>query len=124
MTTALYIIWALIPIIYFLLALWAILEKFGDKRKQTNREAADLFKQLGIVSIFVAICFIIDMFFLESTLAPLIPSFIPIELIRILLLPLVFLIGSHALGGTEPERVMHGARNSQSKKKKKKKRKK
>ena len=58
MRTAIYVIWILVIVGYFLLGLWSMLEKAGDKvNKKAKHEATDIFKQLIFVIAIIAACF-------------------------------------------------------------------
>ena len=121
--TGLYIVWALIIIGYFFVALWSLMEKYGDKRKANKIESSALFKNFAIVTVGVAICFFIDMTMMDDTIYPLFPDFIPKGLVQIMLLPVVFTIGAQLMGGTKPESIQRGNRTAKSKSKKKARRK-
>ena len=105
MRIAIYIVWALIPIGYFLSALWAKLEQMTNQRKKNFREAGDITKQAFVVTGMVGICYLIDIFLMDNTIAPLLPSFVPKEFAELILLPLVMYIGALAMGGTDPIRI-------------------
>lgn len=96
----LHILWYAIPGIFFLVGLYSFLEKVsGDPRKQ---DPAIFFKQGFFVLLIVLLCVWLDKKYTVSTIAPLLPSGVPILLPRALLLPVLLVIGAKLVGGTKP----------------------
>lgn len=95
----LYILWALIPLFFFLLALWSKLEQIGGKKRQEHPE--DFLKQ----GLFVLFCVFIAMGIDYSILAPfheaVMPSIVPLALLQVLLLPFVLLVVAKIMGPTK-----------------------
>jgi len=130
MQTALYVIWALVPIGFFTMALWSKLEQVSHKDKMPTREAADLSKQGIFTLVCVLAAFIIDIYFVAD-IEPLLPTFIPLGFVKIMLLPVILYLGGMALGGSNPIRItkvhvheqtrQKGPSQSSGKKKKKRK---
>jgi hypothetical protein len=96
MRIALYIIWFLIPLTFFLMSLWAYLEMLGDKHRKEN--PADHFRQ----GIFVLACDLIavaiDQYLLEDLLNVVFGAWVPLMFAQIVLLPVVLYIGALILG--------------------------
>lgn len=114
MRTAVYVFWALVVIGYFMLGLWAMLEKMGDKVSPKGRhEARDIFKQFVFVVVVIGICVLSDLFLVDSMIMPMMPDFVPRAFIQVILLPAVLYLGSLAIGGSKPLRVEKGKKPGQ-----------
>lgn len=105
MQIALWIIWILVPVTYLLMAVWAKLEQIGKKSRKHPREAGELFRQAVFTSACVAIAFFIDIFMLEQAIEPLLPSFLPIGIVKILLLPIILYLAALMVGGKKQVRI-------------------
>lgn len=115
MQTALYILWILVPLTYFLLALWSRLEQSTQikKGKKRSKEASDLISQAYFVSGCSLATFLIDKYFIHQV-EPFLPSFIPLGFVQIMLLPVVLYIGGMLVGGSKPIRIEKAPRPSES----------
>lgn len=103
MTTALYIIWALLPIFFFLMALWSFLEKKVGKKK--HERPADLLIQGLFVTVCVIISLILDHYFLPSILESLLQGLIPYGVFQIMLLPFVLYVAAKIVGPSKPIQI-------------------
>ena len=110
MRIALYIIWFLIPGFFFLMALWAWLEKLSDKQRQQNPK--DFLKQGLFVLLCSLIAVVIDAFALESIANSLLGDYIPLPLLQILLLPVILYIGAISIGPSKQIRINRAPRLS------------
>lgn len=108
-----YAIWAVLPIFFFVVALWSKLEEFGSKSKKRD-DAADFFRQGLFVLICVIISVVIDRFFLEKLVAPL-SDFLPESFFRIALLPTILLLAARFVGPSKQIRITKSARPTERK---------
>jgi hypothetical protein len=109
MRMALYVIWVLLALLFFALALWSKLEQVSSKTQKHGRQAKDFFRQGVFVSFCVVIAFVFDIYLVDSTFEPLLPEFIPIDFIRVILLPVILYIGAMAVGGSKAEHIKKAA---------------
>jgi len=118
MQTALYIIWLLVPLIFFLLALWSKLEQGtkASKGKKVNKEPGDLFRQAIFVSGCSVITFLVD-YLLTEKIAEILPAMVPIAFFQLMLLPIILYLGAITVGGSKPIRIKKAPRPSQHKRK-------
>lgn len=86
----------------------------GTKGKQASKEPADLLRQAFFVSGCSLVTFLIDYLFSESV-SELLPSFIPIEFVQLMILPVVLYIAALTVGGSKPIRIKKAPRPSQYK---------
>ena len=104
MHTFLYILWFLIPIFFFVMALWAKLEQLGNK-KGKKQNPGDFFKQ----GIFVLGCAIVsvllDKFVLPKLVETISPDWLPMGFYQAVLLPVVMVLGAKIVGGSEEIRI-------------------
>lgn len=117
MRTAIYIIWALIPIGFFLLALWAKLEKMSAQSWAKER-AGDYFRQGLFVLVCVIISVAIDTYFLESLSEAIMPDLVPLWFYEIMLLPVVLYIGALISGPSKEIKISRAPRRSDPRKRK------
>jgi hypothetical protein len=102
-TTALYIIWGLVPLFFFLMALWSVLEKFSGKKK--HERPGDLFKQ-GLFVLFCVLLSIAIEHYLLPTIADSVSfGYIPYGVFQLTLLPLVLYIAAKIIGPTKPIQI-------------------
>ena len=99
MRTALYILWFLVPLFFFTMALWAWLERMGNREKKEN--PGDLMRQGVFVLICVLISIFIDQFMLDGVMSTFVGDWVPRGFLQVLLLPLVLLIGAITVGGSK-----------------------
>ena len=99
MTTVIHVVWIIIPLFFFAIALYAKLEMIGNKHKVDNPK--DFLRQAAFTTLCTGIAFIIDEYALEGLVQSLSPDWIPVMFYRILLLPLILVIGAHLAGGSE-----------------------
>lgn len=118
MITFLYIIWFGVPVFFFILGLWALMEKWGGSPKKQN--PADFFKQGVFVLAGTLICVVIDQYFLESLASSVLMDILPLPILQIALFPAVLLIGALIIGPTKPLLVSRGAAQAKGLKHKKK----
>lgn len=96
MTIALYSIWALIPLLLFLMALWSYLEKTAGKKKQER--PGDLFRQ----AIFTTVCCLasiaLDQYCLPIVLTDIFTEYLPYGVYQVILYPAVLFVGAKIIG--------------------------
>lgn len=96
MLTALYIIWFGIPVIFFLMALWIMLEKLSGKQR---RERSISYLSQGI---FVLVCslisFVIERYFLMGVVEAVFGDLIPYGFFQVILLPVILYIAAMIIG--------------------------
>lgn len=103
MHTAIYIVWAIIPIFFFILALWAKLEQVSNKSKRQN--PGDFLRQGTFVLVCVFISLLIDHYLLNWAFEAFSPEWIPLGFYQIILLPLVLCIAASAFGPSRDLRI-------------------
>lgn len=113
---ALYAIWCLLPLAFLLIGLWSLLEKIGGKTKREN--PGDFFKQFIFVSGCVLASVAINEYFVIPQVPALLPSFVPLLLVQITLLPFVLYIGAICIGGSKAIRIEKVAHVSQNRRRK------
>jgi hypothetical protein len=116
MQTILYGIWLLLPITYFGIALWSKLEEAGGSTKREN--VGDLLRQGFFVLGCVGLAIAIDQYLLKDLVEMFSPTFIPLGLYQILLLPFILYIGAFIVGGSKDIRITKAPRVSQRKSRK------
>ena len=104
MRTAIYIIWFLIPACFFLLALWAKLEKMSAQSWVKER-SLEYLKQGFFVLACVLVSIVIDRYFLEGLSDALSPELVPLWFYEVLLLPVVLYIGALLAGPSKDIRI-------------------
>lgn len=105
---ALYSVWLVIPLGFFVIALWSALELTGKSGKRQN--PGDFFRQGFFTLVCAIICIIIDQTFLGFFVENFSPSFIPLGFYQVILLPLVLYIGALTVGPSKPIRVTKGGK--------------
>ena len=96
MHTCLYVIWFLLPIFFFGIALWSKLERYGSNPPYEN--IGDYVRQGVFVLACVVLSVLIDQYILEDIVNLLSPTWIPLGLYQVLLLPIVLLVSAVILG--------------------------
>ena len=96
MEIVLYIIWGALPGFFFLMALWAKLEGVSNKGKKEN--PGDFFHQGLFVLACVLIALAIDTYLLGDFVTNFSPEYLSLNFYRIILLPLILLIGAQIIG--------------------------
>lgn len=106
MSIIFYVIWIIIPLFFFTVALWAKLEQMSKSRKKQN--PGDFIRQ----GVFLSVCTILAIAINHYVIVPQKESFelIPMGLVQTLLYPLILIIGAKVIGGTDPLRVKRGGR--------------
>ncbi len=115
MRTFIYGVWALLPLFFFLMALWAKLEQISDKQRKQN--PGDLVKQGAFVLVCVLVSILIDQFVLESLAESIAPSIIPLGFYQVILLPVVLLIAAKIAGPTKAVSITKSPHPTQNRKK-------
>lgn len=118
MQIAIYIIWAIIPLFFFSMALYAKLEQISNKAKKQN--PADFMRQGVFVLVCVVICLVIDQQILEGLVTKYSPEFIPLGFYQILLLPLVLYLAAMAFGPSKDLRISNPSTPSSKNKRRRK----
>ena len=108
----LYVIWILIPLFFFGLALWSLLEKWGGTPRKEN--PGDFFKQGLFVSLCVILSILIDQFALEPVVEAAIGDLLPLGLFQVLLLPVVLYLMALVIGPSEMIRITKAPRPSEA----------
>ena len=97
------ILWLAIPGFF---VLWALYAKLEQKSKSVKKQdPGHYLRQGGFLAICVALTFAIDRFVLPSVIESFLPEFIPVTMLRILLLPAVLLLGAVAVGGSKMPQI-------------------
>lgn len=105
LTTILYVLWWLCPISFFGFALWSKLEQMSHKGAKPAERVAPYLRQAVFLTAAAGISTIIDKYFLEELLTPILPDFFPFELAQIVLFPLVLWLLAMLVGGTKPVKI-------------------
>ena len=111
MQTFLYIVWFALPLFFFGVALWSKLEQLSGKSKREN--PMDFVKQGGFVLLCAIICFLIDRYVISTLGINSLPSWLSLNLIRALLLPLVLYVAAVIIGPTKEIRIEKAAHPSE-----------
>ena len=106
----LYAIWILIPIVFFLLALWSKLEQMSGRPKKDH--PGDLVRQGIFISGCVVVAIIIDHFFLPYLYSYISPAWIPYGLYEVLLLPFILYVAAVAIGPSTDIKIIKAPRPS------------
>ena len=96
MHTVLYIVWFLVPTLFFILALWSKLEAVGGQTKRDN--AGDMFRQGIFVLGCVLVCVLIDQTVLKNIVESTVGDSLPLGFFQAFLLPLIMLVAAKVLG--------------------------
>ena len=99
MRTAIYILWGLLTLFFFGMALYGRLEQLSGKGK--HERPGDLFKQGLFVLLCVGISVAIDQYFLEDLVSGFSPTWIPYPFYQVMLLPIVLYIAARVIGPTK-----------------------
>lgn len=99
MRIAIYIVWGLLTLFFFGLALFGKLEQMSGKGK--HERPGDLFKQGLFVAFCVAISVVIDQNFLEGLVNGISPDWIPYPFYQVMLLPVVLYVAAKIIGPTK-----------------------
>ena len=100
MQTALYIIWSLFPLFFFILGLYAFLEKKSNKHARAQNPE-DFFRQ----GFFVLMCVLASVGIDRYVLPEFLEDEATINFIRIILLPVVFWVGGMVIGPSQAIRI-------------------
>lgn len=100
MVTVLYIIWFLIPSLFFVIGLWSKLEQLSGKGRREN--PGDFFRQGFFVLVCVLVCVGIDTYVLADIIDFLLPDILPLGFYQALLLPVVLYIAALIIGPSTP----------------------
>lgn len=101
----LYTLWALAPLTLLGFAVWEKLEQWSSKRKEHERAAKEFLQNAFFVFCCVLVALIFDVYLFEMVFAPILPDFVPVNAVRLLLLPIILIIGAKVIGGTKPIRI-------------------
>lgn len=103
MSKIFYIVWCLIPLLLFLMALWSYLEKIGGKKKQER--PGDLFKQGLFTSFCVLISIAIDTYLLPYLVDSILTEYVPYGVYQVILFPLVLFLAAKVIGPTKDIKI-------------------
>lgn len=95
----LYTIWCLIPVLFFGLALHTKLEARSKKKKKDN--SGEFLRQGIFCLMCVALAIFVEYKFLKTLVDQYSPTFIPIGLYQVLLLPFILYIAALLAGPTK-----------------------
>lgn len=116
MQTVLYIIWFLIPLAFFLMALWSSLERVGGGEGKPS--GGDYFRQALFVSACVAVSVLIDQTVLPGIVESIAPDYLPLGFFQAILLPAVFYAAALLFGGSKEILIAKAPKPTQAKKRK------
>ena len=103
MATFLHIIWFSLPAIFVFIAIWSKLEALSGK---ANRgQIGGYLKQAAFLLVCALVSLGIENWFLEDFVVSYLDPIIPLDLARIVLLPLVLLVAAKLIGGTKPIQI-------------------
>ena len=111
MQTFLYVIWFLVPVFFLGVALWSKLEQMSGKHKREN--PMDFVKQGGFVLICSVLCLLIDQYVISTLNEESLPSWLPVNFIRIVLFPVVLYVAAIIIGPTKEIRIEKAGHPSQ-----------
>ncbi len=100
MTIFLHIIWFSLPALYVLIALWTKLEMLSGK--SMRGDIRGYLKQALFLLICALVALGIETYFLEDFVSSYLDPIVPIDLARIILLPIILLASAMLLGGSKP----------------------
>lgn len=106
----LYAIWFAIPVFFFLAALWSKLEQIGKSPRRQN--PGDLLRQGTFMLGCVIVAILLDQYALPEV-GDALPSWLPLGVVQVLLLPVVLLIAAKLVGGAKPIKIEKAPRPSQ-----------
>ncbi len=113
MFSTIYIVWYLIPVFFFVIALWSKLEHLSGKNKRDN--PADFFKQGLFVTACVIAAILIDKFLLQPLVPKLAGDLLPLGFFQVLLLPVVLYLAARIVGPSKAIRITKAPRPSERK---------
>ena len=99
----LYLVWILIPLTFFLLALWSKLEQMSGRPKKDH--PGDLVRQGFFISGCVVVSIVIDHFLLPYLYSSFSPVWVPYGLYELLLLPLILYVAAISFGPSSDIRI-------------------
>jgi hypothetical protein len=104
-----YTVWFLIPLAFFLMALWATLEKIGKSPKKQH--PADFSRQGAFALLCVFVALGVDQYLLQPN-EGMFSEWLPLPVVQVLLLPIVLSIGAAVWGGSKPIKITKFGRTS------------
>jgi hypothetical protein len=102
MRTVIYGIWLLVPLSFFLMALWSLLE--GRQRKSRRSDTGDLFRQGVFLSLAASATILLDLLTLDLLMGFL-EGFVPRGLVEFSLFPLVLIVLAQLYGPSKEIRI-------------------
>lgn len=96
MRILLYCLWGLLPLTFFVLALWSQLERIGGKKK--HEKPGEFLRQGLFVLICVLVAVGIERFVLPWLMTAFLSRLAPLEFFQIVLLPFILVIGAQLVG--------------------------
>ena len=109
----LYVLWFLLPLFFFSLALWSKLEQVGGKKQQDH--PSDFIRQGIFVLICVCIAIGIDQYLLKYFYDSLGLTFAPFGFFQVLLLPFVLVVAAKVVGPTKDIQISKSPNPSKGK---------
>ncbi len=107
MPNLLYLIWWLLPLFFFTMALWAKLEQMSNRNKQQN--PGDFFRQGIFVTIGVLISMWLDSSVLPGLIPAIFPPSIPMGFFQVILLPVVLYLMALIIGPSKEILIPSGS---------------
>ncbi|MCO6432580.1 MAG: hypothetical protein J5J00_17140 [Deltaproteobacteria bacterium] len=108
-----HIVWLLLPLFFILMALWSKLEMMSGRPRRDH--PSDILNQAIFVLFAVIVCILLDKYVLTSVYESVVPDWIPLGLLRFLLLPAVLLAAAMAFGPSNDIRITQAPRPTKSK---------
>ena len=105
------IIWFLIPTFFFLTWLWGTLEAVSAKKRRPDLD--DLFHQVLFLLVSVLVTLVIDVYVMDTYVAEMLPTSLPLIVPRIFLFPLVTVMLSKFIGPSSSILIDKAPRPSQ-----------
>jgi hypothetical protein len=102
-TFVLYAVWFLLPAGFLLMALWSLLERMAGKTQLQDN--ASLFKQSVFVLACVLVSIALDHYALEWVSKSVFQEVLPLGFFRVIVLPIVLLIGAKLIGPSADIRI-------------------
>ena len=100
MSTFLHIILFSLPALYVFIALWSKLEMLSGK--SMRGDIRGYLKQALFLLVCALLALGIEVYFLEDFVSSYLDPIVPIDLARIVLLPIILLASAMLLGGSKP----------------------
>ena len=108
-TKVFYVVWFLIPLAFFTVALWAKLEQIAKSPRRQN--PGDFFRQGVFLLLCAILSVLIDHFLLWRLDGTPLADWLPLYVFQLLLLPAVWLVCACLFGGSQQIGIKDPAKN-------------